>query len=196
MEHVPDSLTKVFYTAGGREVRDGGGIKPDVEVKPDSVPNIAFYLASARDSNEVMLNYEVDYIARHPTIAPAKDFALTDTDYEEFKARVLQADFKYDRETEKYLKDLEKLAKFEGYYEDAKPEFEALKKKLSHNVAKDLDYNKQTIKQILENDIVAAYYYQGGAIENSLRYDKQVKEAVRLLNAPAEYDGILHPKKK
>nr|WP_296089394.1 S41 family peptidase [uncultured Prevotella sp.] len=196
VEHVPDSLTKVFYTAGGREVRDGGGIKPDVEVQPDSLPNIAFYLAGARDSNEVMLNYEVDYIARHPQIAPAKDFALTDADYDEFKARVLKADFKYDRETEKYLKDLEKLAKFEGYYDDAKQEFKALKKKLSHNVAKDLDYNKNYIKQLLENDIVAAYYYQAGAIQNSLRYDKQVKEAVKLLNSPEEYAKILLPVKK
>lgn len=196
VEHVPDSLTKVFYTAGGREVRDGGGVKPDVEVKPDSLPNIAYYLAGARDSNELMLNYEVDYIAKHPTIAPAKDFALTDADYEEFKARVLKADFKYDRETEKYLKDLMKLARFEGYYYDAKPEFDALAKKLSHNVAKDLDYNKQYIKRLLENDIVAAYYYQGGAIRNSLRYDKQVKEAVRLLNTPEEYKKLLRPSEK
>lgn len=196
VEHVPDSLTKVFYTAGGREVRDGGGVKPDVEVKPDSLPNIAYYLAGARDSNELMLNYEVDYIAKHPTIAPAKDFALTDADYEEFKARVLKADFKYDRETEKYQKDLMKLARFEGYYDDAKPEFDALAKKLSHNVAKDLDYNKQYIKRLLENDIVAAYYYQGGAIRNSLRYDKQVKEAVRLLNTPEEYKKLLRPSEK
>uniref|UniRef100_UPI003FF13C28 S41 family peptidase n=1 Tax=Prevotella sp. TaxID=59823 RepID=UPI003FF13C28 len=196
VEHVPDSLTKVFYTAGGREVRDGGGVKPDVEVKPDSLPNIAYYLAGARDSNELMLNYEVDYIAKHPTIAPAKDFALTDADYEEFKARVLKADFKYDRETEKYLKDLMKLARFEGYYDDAKPEFDALAKKLSHNVTKDLDYNKQYIKRLLENDIVAAYYYQGGAIRNSLRYDKQVKEAVRLLNTPEEYKKLLRPSEK
>ena len=196
VEHVPDSLTKVFYTAGGREVRDGGDVKPDVEVKPDSLPNIAYYLAGARDSNELMLNYEVDYIAKHPTIAPAKDFALTDADYEEFKARVLKADFKYDRETEKYLKDLMKLARFEGYYDDAKPEFDALAKKLSHNVAKDLDYNKQYIKRLLENDIVAAYYYQGGAIRNSLRYDKQVKEAVRLLNTPEEYKKLLRPSEK
>ena len=196
VEHVPDSLAKVFYTAGGREVRDGGGVKPDVEVKPDSLPNIAYYLAGARDSNELMLNYEVDYIAKHPTIDPAKDFALTDADYEEFKARVLKADFKYDRETEKYLKDLMKLARFEGYYDDAKPEFDALSKKLSHNVAKDLDYNKQYIKRLLENDIVAAYYYQGGAIRNSLRYDKQVKEAVRLLNTPEEYKKLLRPSEK
>lgn len=196
VEHVPDSLTKVFYTDGGREVRDGGGIKPDVEVKPDSLPNIAFYLAGARDSNELVLNYEIDYIAKHPTIAPAKSFALTDADYEEFKSRVLATNFTYDRETEKYLKDLVKLAKFEGYYDDAKGEFEALQKKLTHNVAKDLDFNKEAIKQILENDIVAAYYYQGGAIENSLRYDKQVKEAIRLLGAEDEYNKVLHPAKK
>lgn len=193
VEHVPDSLTKVFYTAGGREVRDGGGVKPDVEVLPDSLPNIAYYLVGARDSNELVLNYEVDYIAKHPTIAPAEKFALSDADYEEFKSRVLKADFKYDRETEKYLKDLMKLARFEGYYDDAKTEFDALSKKLSHNVEKDLDYNKSYIKRLLENDIVAAYYYQGGAIRNSLRYDKQVKEAIRLLDAPEEYKKILTP---
>ena len=194
-EHVPDSLTKVFHTVGGREVRDGGGIKPDVELKPDSLPNIAYYLAGARDSNEVLLNYEIDYLAAHPTIAPAKTFVLSDADYEEFKRRVLKSNFKYDRETEKYLKDLVKLAKFEGYYEDAKPEFEALEKKLQHNVAKDLDYNKEAIRHIIESDLVAAYYYQGGAIQNGLRYDKQMKEAVRLIETPEDYRKILSGKK-
>lgn len=194
-EHVPDSLTKVFHTFGGREVRDGGGIKPDVELKPDSLPNIAYYLAGARDSNEVLLNYEIDYLAAHPTIAPAKTFALSDADYEEFKRHVLKSNFKYDRETEKYLKDLVKLAKFEGYYEDAKPEFEALEKKLQHNVAKDLDYNKEAIRHIIESDLVAAYYYQGGAIQNGLRYDKQMKEAVRLIETPEDYRKILSGKK-
>ena len=59
-EHIPDSLTKVFYTRNGREVRDGGGIKPDVELKGDTIPNIAFYLsASGQDSTEVMFDYVV-----------------------------------------------------------------------------------------------------------------------------------------
>ncbi len=195
-EHVPDSLTKVFYTLHGREVRDGGGIKPDVEVRPDSLPNIAYYLAGARDSSEVMLNYVVNYIAKHPTIATADKFELSDADYEDFKSQVLTSKFRYDRETEKYLKDLVKLAKFEGYYEDAKPEFEALQKKLQHNVAKDLDYNKDHIKHLLEADIVAAYYFQAGTIQNRLRYDKQMKEAVRLINTPEEYKKLLQPKKK
>lgn len=95
----------------------------------------------------------------------------------------------------KYLGNLVKLAKFEGYYDDAKAEFDNLEKKLSHNVAKDMDYNKATIKQILEGDIVAAYYFQEGSIRNSLRLDKQMKEAVRLLNTPDEYNKLLQPKK-
>ena len=74
-EHIPDSLTKVFRTAGGREVRDGGGIKPDIVVRPDSLPNIAYYLTvTGLDSTEVLLDYEVDYIAKHPEIAPAADY--------------------------------------------------------------------------------------------------------------------------
>ena len=95
-EHVPDSLTKVFYTSRGREVRDGGGIMPDVEVKADSVPNIAYYLAGVRDSNELLLNYQLDYIASHPVIAQPEQFDITDAEYEDFKQRVLKADFKYD----------------------------------------------------------------------------------------------------
>lgn len=195
-EQVPDSLTHVFYTKNGREVRDGGGVKPDVEVRPDTLPNIAFYLVGARDSDEVLLNFEIDYIAKHPVIDSPDKFELSDADYDEFKRRVLAANFQYDRETEKYLKDLVKLAKMEGYYDDAKPEFDALQKKLQHNVAKDLDFNKAALKQIIENDLVTAYYYQAGAIQHSLRYDKQMARAVEIINNPEEYRKLLLPVKK
>lgn len=193
-EHVPDSLTHVFYTADGREVRDGGGIKPDIEVQPDSLPNIAFYLTSSgRDSSEVMLNWELKYLSTHPTIAPAKNFVISDADYADFKQAVLKSGFKYDRESKKYLEGLVKLARFEGYYDDAKLEFDALEKKLNHNIAKDLDYNKQTLKQLLTSDLVSAYYYQRGSMENSLQFDKQWKRAVELLKDSAAYKKILQP---
>ena len=193
-EHIPDSLTHVFHTAGGREVRDGGGIKPDVEVVPDSLPNIAYYLASSgMDSTEVMLNYEIDYINRHPTIAQPSQFELSDADYADFKQRVLKSGFKYDPESEKFMETLVKLAKFEGYYDDAKQEFDNLQKKLTHNLEKDLDFNKEQIKRLIESDIVAAYYYERGSVENALRRDKQMAEAVRLINSPEEYKKILKP---
>lgn len=194
-EVIADSTKRKFYTLNGREVLDAGGITPDVVVEGDSLPNIAYYLAAARDSNEVLLNYEVDYIAKHPTVAQPVDFELSDEDYAEFKKRVLDSGFTYDRTSEKFLKDLEQLTRFEGYYDDAKPEFEALKKKLSHNVAKDLEYNKQAIKNIINNDLMAAYYFLRGATQNSLRHDKQMDEAMKLITDGERYAKILNPKK-
>lgn len=193
MEETADSLAKTFYTANGRPVKDGGGIAPDVEVKPDSLPNISYYLAGARDSADVLSSYVVDYIAAHPTIAPPEVFELSDADYEDFKRRVLASSFKYDAISEKSLENLEKVARFEGYYEDARPEFEALRSKLKHNLAKDLEFNKQSIKEIITNDIVAAYYYQRGAIQSSLRTDKQVKAAFELLGSVDKYRALLVP---
>ena len=191
-EHVADSLTHEFRTAAGRIVRDGGGIKPDIEVLPDSMPNIAYYLQFA-DTTDLLLNYEIEYMAKHRTVAAPSEFELSDKDYEEFCAYVVKSGFEYDQVSEKYLKDLEKLARFEGYYEDAKPEFEALKAKLKHDIAKDLayPYNKEQLKQIIANDIMSAYYFDRGALENSLRYDKQFAKAVELLKNPEEYRKTL-----
>ena len=195
-ENVPDSLTHDFRTAAGRIVRDGGGIKPDIEVKPDSLPNIAFYLSRV-DTTDILLNYEIDYIAAHPTVASPKDFELSDADYEQFKQRVIKSGFTYDQVSEKILKELENLARFEGYYDDAKPEFEALRQKLKHNIVKDLDYpyNKQKIKELIAADLMSAYYFEKGSLENSLRNDKQFAEAARLLGNAEEYQKLLQPKK-
>lgn len=191
-EHIPDSLTKVFHTVGGREVRDGGGIKPDIVVRPDSLPNIAYYLTvNGLDSTEVLLDYEIDYIASHPTIASAADFEISDADYEDFKRRVIESGFTYDPESERALKSLKKIVQFEGYYDDAKTEFENLEKKLKHDIARDLDMHRDVLKQIISSDIVAAYYFQSGAIENSLKHDKQVKEAFNLIKDTDKYKSVL-----
>lgn len=193
-EHVPDSLTRVFYTKNGREVRDGGGIKPDIEVKPDTMANITLYLDRI-DSTETVLDYVVDYIAKHPTIAPAKDFHLTDADYADFKQRVVKAGFTYDQVSKKQYEELVKVAKFEGYYDESKAEFEALKVKLDHHdISKDLDQHRTEIQHMIEQDIISAYYYQKGQVEAMLQYDKTVKEAERILNTPGEYERVLTPK--
>ena len=190
-EYVPDSLSKVFHTLHGREVRDGGGIKPDFEIAPDTASNIQTYLMSVIDSTETVLDYIVSYVAKHPTIANPSAFELTDEDYEAFKQHVLKSGFKYDGVSEKILKELVKTAKFEGYYNDAKPEFDAIENKLKHNVAKDLDYNRDRIMQALASTIVSIYYYQRGTIEYTLKHDKQIKAAQKLLDNPAKYKEIL-----
>lgn len=195
-ERVPDSLTHVFHTAAGREVRDGGGITPDVEVKNDTIPNIAFYLSgSGQDSTEVMFDWVTDYINRHPTIAAPREFHLTDEEFADFKQCVVKSGFTYDPVSQKQLKQLEKTAKAEGYYEQAREAFELLESKLKHDVATDIDKHEDILRQIIELDIIAAYYYQAGSIEAGLQHDKQLKEAIRLLQQPETYKKLLIPKK-
>ncbi|MBQ8657299.1 MAG: S41 family peptidase [Prevotella sp.] len=191
-ERVPDSLTSVFHTQHGRVVRDGGGITPDIEVKPDTLPNIAIYIDRV-DSTEVMFDFVTEYIAKHPTIAPATEFHLTDAEFEDFKQRVIASGFTYDQISEKRFDDLVKAAKFEGYYDDARAEFDALKAKLKHNVAQDLDRHSKVLRELIEQDIIMAYYYQEGVIMASLPTDTQYLEAERLLKNPDEYRRLLQP---
>lgn len=194
-EHIPDSLTKEFKTKGGRTVRDGGGIKPDIEAKPDTLTNIAMYLfRGSLDSTEVVHYYVVDYINSHESIAKPEEYKLSDEEFADFKQRVIKSGFKYDRETSKEYKKLVEFAKFEGYYDDAKAEFDALEKKLEHNLERELDKNRDIICQLLEQEIVTAYYHQKGRIANMLRTDTQVRKAKELLLDKKRYQEIIQPK--
>lgn len=184
---IPDSLTTVFHTAAGREVRDGGGVTPDITVKPERMPNILFYLLN----DNVIFDYATQYCLLHPTIAEAKEFKVTDADYEAFKEMVRQRDFKYDQQTAKVLKNLKEMAEFEGYLENASEEIAALEKKLSHNLDRDLDHFKPQIKEMIALEIAKRYYYQRGAIIEQLKNDPDLNEALKILNAPADYQKML-----
>ena len=184
---TPDSLTTVFHTAAGREVRDGGGIRPDIEVKGDKIPNIVFYLMN----DDLIFDYATQYCWDHPTLASVDDFKLTDADYEAFKKLVKSRNFTYDRQSEKMLKSLKEIAEFEGYMTEAAEEFKALEKKLNHNLDRDLDYFAKPIKEYISQEIVARYFYQRGAAMERLKDDTDLEEAIKVLQNPVRYREIL-----
>lgn len=184
---TPDSLTNVFHTAAGREVRDGGGIRPDIEVKGDRVPNIVFYLMN----EDIIFDYATRYCWEHPTLASVDSFKLTDEDYKAFKELVKSRDFTYDRQSEKMLKSLKEVAEFEGYMEGASEEFRALEKKLNHNLDRDLDYFSKQIKEYISQEIVTRYFYQRGAVMERLKDDEDLEKAVEVLHDAERYAGIL-----
>lgn len=191
---LPDSLTKAFKTAGGREVRDGGGIKPDVVITPDSLPSIVYDIATS----DVLLDYVNHYVQTHAAIAPAGEFSLTDADYADFVKMVEGSDFTYKRRTEEMMKLLERTARFEGCYEGVKPEFEALAAKMKGGVSADLEVpkNKEEIKSVLESDIVARYYFRRGVVQQQLKADKDLKTALEILTDTERYASLLKPVKK
>ena len=191
MARTPDSLTNVFHTAAGREVRDGGGIRPDIEVKGDRIPNIVFYLMN----EDIIFDYATQYCWDHPTMESVESFKLTDEDYRAFKELVKSRDFTYDRQSEKMLKSLKEVAEFEGYMEGASEEFKALEKKLNHNLDRDLDYFSKQIKTYIAQEIVTRYFYQRGAAMERLKDDEDLEKAISILKDGKQYSEILSVKK-
>ncbi len=184
---TPDSLTNVFHTAAGREVRDGGGIRPDIEVKMEKTPNILFYLAN----EDMIFDYATQYVIKHPTIDKVEAFQLTDADYADFKAMLKKRNFTYDRQSEAVLKKLKEIAEFEGYMESSSEEFAALEKKLQHNLDLELDRFAKEIKPLLAEEIVKRYYFERGAVQETLKDDADLKKALEILQQPEEYKNVL-----
>ena len=174
---IPDSLTSIFYTAIGRPVRDGGGIRPDFEMEEKKSPTMLFYLVNGY----VLFDYVTDWVRAHPTIAPAKDFVFPDADYEAFKKHVKDAGFTYDRQSEKAMKTLKEVAELEGYLTEDSAAFVALEARLKPDLDRDLDRYKEDIKKLIATEIVKRYYYQEGELIESLKDDKTLQKALEVL---------------
>ncbi len=188
-QHIPDSLTLVFQTAAGRPVRDGGGIRPDVPVKQDTMPDIVYNLSM----DVVLFDYVNKYCIEHETIAPVDDFVFTDDDYLQFRNFVENSDFQYVSQSSKALKSVRQIAQLEGLSDKAREEFDALAAKLQYDLKSDLDIFRDDVKKIVAMAIVTRYYYQRGTIAQSLKTDRFLRESVSVLDDPSRYASILKP---
>lgn len=184
---LPDSLAKTFYTQGGRAVRDCGGIHPDIPLAEDSLTNLLLYLSNSN----LIDDYVALYHTKHKTIAPAKEFKLSDEEYQDFIAFLKQGGFTYDQQSAKALNALRKLAQFEGYGESSKAEFDALEAKLMHNEDYDYKYWEPQIRQIIEQAIVQDYYFHRGVNEYLLPKNKGIQQAIELLKNKEKYQNTL-----
>ena len=186
-QHIPDSLTTVFYTAAGRPVRDGGGIRPDIECKPDTMPDILYSISQ----NVVLFDFVNDWCTKHPTIAPMGEFKLSDDDYNAFKEFVSASDFKYVSNSSKALESLVRIARLEGLADKAKDEFDALEQKLQYDLKTDLDVFRPDLERVIVMEIVLRYYYQRGVVAQNMHSDRFLAEAVAVLNDLNRYRSVL-----
>ncbi|MDO4691290.1 MAG: S41 family peptidase [Porphyromonadaceae bacterium] len=189
---LPDSLTKIFHTAAGREVHDAGGILPDVKAEVDSLPTMLYYLTY----NESAFDWITTYAQRHKAIAPPATFSVSDADYEAFGRMLIEKKFDYDRQSAKRLETLKEIAKLEGYLERVAPLIDSLEQALKPDLKHDLESLRPHIMRFLNTSIINRYYYRRGVIERELLSDQIVAEADRLLADQARYEAILKPKKK
>lgn len=186
---VPDSLTQVFRTRNGREVRDGGGIIPDYVIPQEKSGTIGYYLLA----DNIIFNFVTEWAMKHPTVDAPESFQLSDADYEEFKQYVKGRDFQYDQMSNRSLQSLKEIMEFEGYFSNASEEFNALKKKLQPDLDRDLELFGKEIRKMIETEIMQRYYYKEGVLMYELRDDPVLKKAREVLKNRELYDRTLQP---
>lgn len=186
-QQVPDSLQAAYSTASGRTVYGGGGITPDVAVDNSDFLSI---LATFRQQL-YLFDFAEDYEERHATIPPAKDFVLTDADFEDFLKFLEEKGYTYQTETESLLNKVEESAKSDQYYTAISKDLKGINAVLTQSRQAEVRQQKARILQQLQRYIGARYYYERGAIEAGLDQDPEIAQARRILATPKAYHQIL-----
>lgn len=188
---TPDSLTNEFRTRAGRTVRDGGGITPDIVVPQPEMNRLLYNIIT----DFWAFDFANRYTAAHPQAPAPADFAITDSIYEQFKAGIDPARFKYDRQCETGLDYLRQAARTEGYMNDSvAAQFDILASMLRHDLGHDLDLNRDRIETILRDELAARYYNDSVRVELTLPEDTLLKRATEIILDPVLYKSLLQPK--
>jgi len=186
---IADSLMVAFKTSNNRTVYDGGGITPDIKVKPEYFSALAIGLIT----EGYIFNYANNYYYKHPESPNKKSFTLSDSEYNDFVKWVNGKELDYQSDMELAVEEFEKAAIESADYDDLKADIEALKKEVSHNQQEDLKLYQQEVSNVLAAEIVARYYLTKGEIANALTHDPDVKKAIEILNDQDQYRKLLSP---
>ncbi len=184
---IPDSLIREFTTKNGRKVYDGGGISPDVSVKPRKFNQIALTLFG----NYLIFDYATKFRQAHPSIPPVTEFEISDSVYNDFLAFITDKNYTYTTRSEQALERLKSEAEREQYFNAIEEEYNNLKEHMIHDKGADINKYEDQIRELLRMEIISRYYYQRGKIESSLTNDPELARAIDVLHHPEIYNSIL-----
>jgi carboxyl-terminal processing protease len=184
---VADSSLHEYKTRSGRSVYDGSGVYPDLMVKKEIFADITQTLIGKL----LVFDYANTYRSNHPKIDNAKAFTLNDAEYNDFVKYLSGKNYTYSTASEKILGALKTEASKDKQFAELQPELEALKNKLASTKKNDLQVHKAEIKQVLENEIASRYYFEKGRYEVNFKYDKEMGQAVKILQDKPQVASIL-----
>ncbi|WP_026955425.1 S41 family peptidase [Algoriphagus vanfongensis] len=184
---VPDSLRKEFKTKNGRIVLDGAGIEPDSTVDAKSYAPITYSLVARNH----VFDFGTEYFYKHPSIANPREFEISDQEYEGFVSWLDGKEYDYTTYLEKSVEDMKKIAEKAPYYDEIKSQIDSLEKRVHHSKEQDLITYKDEVKKVISEEIISRYYFQEGMIEAGLDEDKDIQQAMKLLDSPQLVRSIL-----
>ena len=188
-KEISDSLIRTFKTKNGRDVIDGRGIVPDVEL----IRNTFSELTNEIIINDLIFEFVNQYVSGVDSISGPKDFELGEDGYNGFISFVeTRPDFEYSTSIEKKLIEIKEILKKDSVYSDVQEAFSNLEKMVKTDLLNDLERYKTEIAPLIENEIVARFYFQKGKTVHSFSFSDVIKESRRILKTPSEYAKILN----
>jgi carboxyl-terminal processing protease len=184
---LPDSLRSTFYTSNRRLVLDGGGVDPDIYVKPKEFSDYTKQLISSK----LIFDYATKYYFEHMKDEPGNLFMPKDETLADFKAFLKNRNFEFESEVSKSLAKLEKESKKDALLNELQPSIAQLKTKVAIANDSKFEQNREEIKEQLALEILSRYHYDKVMKFVSFERDPEVQKALELFQDPIEYKKIL-----
>lgn len=185
---VPDSLTQTFYTKNGRAVRDGGGIRPDVEIKDETISGPLFKMMR----EGTLFKFARDLYQEHPTPKSIEEVRISDAEYDRYLAFLKDERFEYGELTHKALKQLKEIAEYEGYDSiQMERAFKGLADALRPDIDQVMVAHKAQVKNLLRGTLATFYFGEKSQFEINLATDPSFQKALQLLANPSDYRKLL-----
>ena len=172
--HIPDSLTHEFKTSKGRIVKDGGGITPDIVVKGHEYSRLTYSLVYSA----IIQDYALKYVKEHQE-KPSHEWTMNDAEWKDFVEFAQTKEFDYRSTARTYFDQVKKELEKDGLAESMKDQLDALEKAMEMDKATFLNLKRDEIVPFIEEEIMVRYYFQEEGVKVRLRYDDQLKEALK-----------------
>lgn len=180
-----DSVGTAYATTGGRSVRGGYGIEPDVAVDDALSP-----LEDALVRRAAFFFYANHFAAVNEPVAA--DFMPDDRVIRDFRQWLEEQDFNYELAIEQKLQAIDSDVDGQGLGE-IRDELEQVMTAIESAKEKEFDRRRGRIREYLRAEIVSRYHGEHVQVQASLAHDAYVGGAVRVLSDRERYRAILSP---
>jgi len=112
-------------------------------------------------------------------------------EYEEFISFIEEGNSNFQTKSEKKFEQAFELSEKEALSNGIKNSYEDLVGQLQKQKIEELSKNKESIKELLSDEIINRYYFKKGEYQNHIAYSLFIKEAISVLENDEQYRSIL-----
>ncbi|MGM5469116.1 S41 family peptidase [Flavobacteriaceae bacterium LMO-SS05] len=172
----------IFKTKKGRNVYDGGGIQPDLELES----SIYSAITKAILNENLIFDYATKYYYDNK-ITELSSFNFSDADFNDFKNFLKSRKFNFETKTEKAFDDALQVAIDEKIVSEIDTEYNTMLSTLKNYKTKAIDDNKTQLVSLLSDEIIKRYFYREGLYEYYLSHNPEIQKGAEILNSPIKY---------